>query len=125
MVAHSTGKDVAGAVAPAFVLGDVVDGFAPEFLVGLVNANFAPIEAGTPASEFVLSLDFGVGELLGLTLRMFFGGSVEAPFLVVDADAIIEIELILSRAEVLNDALEPLKERQHFSYAKVAIHNPF
>src|SRR5258708_7067747 len=100
--------------AAAFVLGDIVDGFAPEFLVSFVDSHFATIEAGAPASEFVLSLDFGISELLGLTLGMFFGGSVEAPFLVVDADAIIEVELILPRAEVLNDALEPLEERQHF-----------
>jgi hypothetical protein len=112
-------------LAAAFVLSDIINGFAPQFLVNLVDLNFPAIEAGAPASEFVLRLDFGVGELFLLSLRVFFSGAVESSFFVVDADPIVEIELIFSCTEILNDALESLKQRQHFSYAKIAIHNPF
>src|SRR5690349_2294339 len=108
--------------AAAFVLGDIVDGFAPQFLVSLVDANLPTIEAGAPARVFVLGFDFSIGELFRLSLRVLFSGGIESSFLVVDADAIIEIELILSRAEVLNDTLELLEKRQHFSYAKIIAH---
>src|SRR5712664_1141015 len=112
-------------LAPAFVFRDIVNGFASKFLVRLIDAHLSTVKARAPTSEFVLSLGFCIGETFRLLLGVFFSGGVKGSFLVVYANAIVEIELIFPRAEVLNDALEFFKERQHFSYAKVAIHNPF
>src|SRR5262249_34883638 len=100
----------------------VIDSLASKLFVGFVDLDLSPIETGSPVGKLVLSFDFGVREAFGLLLCVFFGGAVEGPFFVVDTNAIVEVEFVLPRSEILNDVFEALQERQHFSYAKIAIH---
>src|SRR5438094_517504 len=104
---------------------NIVLGFAAGEFVGFIDSGFAALETGLPARALVMGTNLGVGKALAVLFLEFFGCGVRGACFGRFAGAEFLVELCFAGGEILNDALEPIKQGQGFRYARKLIHSLF